>query len=436
MNRSWDRDQAMGFARIRSIGFAALVAVLSASCKPAESPKPRVAADASANSSATKGPATAGPRSALTIRAPDAFYDPPQKLPDRPGMLVRSEPLEGVTLPDGMQGWRILYTTTVDDSTPATAVATVFAPARLPAGQRPVIPWEHGPVGLLQKCMPSLVSDPTVGIPARDRIVPQGWVVVATDYSFVEPNGAHPYLIGEGEARAALDSVRAARQMPELELDSRTVVWGHSEGGHGARWTGTIGPRYAPEVEIAGVAAIAPAADVKNILSLNLAVDKGLGPYLARAYSRFYPDINFEQAVRPEAFEAAKRMADLCAFLPPEDPLKLAAYSEKFYGPALATETNEALATRLEQNTANGRIAAPLVIAQGLVDKIVPPPATDAFVDGRCKAGQPLEYWTAVRSDHESIVAPGSPLEEPLISWTAARFAGEPEAGRCSRKSL
>jgi hypothetical protein len=33
-----------------------------------------------------------------------------------------------MTLPVGMRGSRILYTTTVNDTTPATAVATVFAP--------------------------------------------------------------------------------------------------------------------------------------------------------------------------------------------------------------------------------------------------------------------------------------------------------------------
>ena len=32
-----------------------------------------------------------------------------------------------MTLPKGMQGWRIPYTTTVDDRTPTAAVATVFA---------------------------------------------------------------------------------------------------------------------------------------------------------------------------------------------------------------------------------------------------------------------------------------------------------------------
>ena len=76
---------------------------------------------------------------------------------------MRSEPLKGVTLPAGMQGWRILYATTVDDRTPATAVATVFAPRTLPAGPRPVITWEHGTTGVLQKCRPSLASAPTEG---------------------------------------------------------------------------------------------------------------------------------------------------------------------------------------------------------------------------------------------------------------------------------
>ena len=215
-------------------------------------------------------------------------------------------------LPARMRGWRILYTTSVDDNTPATAVAIVFAPADSSTRPRPVIAWEHGTTGLLQKCMPSLLSVPTKGIPERDRIVLAGWVVVATDYSFAEKGGPHPYLIGEGEARAALDSVRAARQMSELTLDKRMVVWGHSQGGHAALWIGIVGPRYAPDLEILGVAAIAPAANIKNSLAMNVEVDKRFGPYLALSYSRFYPDITFEQALRPEALDAARQIVNLC----------------------------------------------------------------------------------------------------------------------------
>jgi hypothetical protein len=115
---------------------------------------------------------------AITAHAPDAFYDPPREHPGKPGELLRSEPLQDVTLPQGVRGWRILYTTTIDDNTPATAVATVFAPSNAPAGPRPVIMWEHGTTGLLQKCMPSLISAPAMGIPALDHVARAGWVVV------------------------------------------------------------------------------------------------------------------------------------------------------------------------------------------------------------------------------------------------------------------
>jgi pimeloyl-ACP methyl ester carboxylesterase len=372
----------------------------------------------------------------ITVRAPDAFYEPPAHVPSRPGVLLRSELLTEVTLPAGMRGWRLLYTTTVDDRTPATAVATVFAPTEPPAGPRPVIMWAHGTTGVLQKCMPSLVSAPTVGIPALDRIVQAGWVLVATDYAFPDKDGPHSYLIGEGEARSGLDAVRAARQMSALMLDERTIVWGHSQGGHAALWTGIVGPRYAPDVPIVGVAAIAPAANMAHILALNGAVNKRLGPYLALAYSRFYPDITFEQALRPEVRAAGRAMAQLCGFFPPEDPQRLAALAASFDGPALATSTNAALAARLAQNTAAQPIGAPVLIAQGLADTVVLPPATDAYVAERCAAGQRLEYWTFAGLDHGTIVQPGTALDAPLVAWTAERFANTPQASGCARKSF
>src|SRR5262249_44914325 len=205
-----------------------------------------------------------------------------------------------------------------------------FAPTDSSTVPRPVIAWEHATTGLLQKCMPSLLSAASKGIPERNRIVMSGWVVVATDYSFAEKGGPHPYLIGEGEARSALDSVRAARQMSEITLDQRVVVWGYSQGGHAALWTGIVGPRYAPDLEICGVAAIAPAANLENILAMNVEMDKRFGPYLARSYSRFYPDITFEQAVRPEALDAARQIVDLCDFLPPEDSERIEALAATF----------------------------------------------------------------------------------------------------------
>jgi len=415
----------VNIAERRPIGFALLLVLLAgAGCN-----RPK---RAHSEPSTPATPQTG--RASITMLAPDAFYDPPTDLPRKPGTLLRSELLKDLILPAGVRGWRILYVTTVDDNTPATAVAVVFAPSDPPAGPRPVIAWEHATTGLLQKCMPSLLSAASKGIPERDRIVMAGWVVVATDYSFAEKGGPHPYLIGEGEARAALDSVRAARQMSELTLDHRMVVWGYSQGGHAALWTGIVGPRYAPDVEIRGVAAIAPAANIQKILAMNVEMDKRFGPYLARSYSRFYPDILFEQAIRPEALDAARQIVNLCDFLPTEEPERIEALAATFEGPALATSSNKPLQARLEQNAAEGLIEAPVIIAQGLSDIVVPPSATDAYVEERCAAGQRLEYWTFAGRDHLTIIQPGTLLEDLLIKWTTARFANKPQATGCVRQ--
>lgn len=417
----------MNFDGLHPIGFAVLFILLAeAGCNRSK--------QASSEPSATPTRQTLRPT--ITAHAPDAFYDPPSDMPRKPGELLRSESLKEVMLPAGMRGWRILYATSIDDNTPATAVATVFAPTDPPAGPCPVIAWEHATTGLLQKCMPSLLSMTTKGVPWCNRMVMAGWVVVATDYSFAEKGGPHPYLIGEGEARAVLDSVRAARQMPELTLDKRMVIWGYSQGGHAALWSGIVGPRYAPDLEILGVAAIAPPANIEKSLAINVEADKRFGPYLALSYSRFYPDITFEQAIRHEALDAARQIVNLCCFLPPEDQERIAALSATFEGPALATSSNKALQARVEQNTADGLITAPVVIAQGLSDIVVPSSVTDAYVEERCAAGQRLEYWTFAGRDHFTMFQPGTPIEELLIKWTKARFANELQASGCVRKSF
>src|SRR5881275_2969415 len=123
----------MNIAGLRSIGAAVLLVLLAgAGCN-----RPK-----RASSESSAAPTPQGVHASITAHAPDAFYDPPSDVSRQPGALLRSGPLKDVILPAGMRGWRILYATTVDDSTPATAVATVFAPTDPPAGPRPVITWE------------------------------------------------------------------------------------------------------------------------------------------------------------------------------------------------------------------------------------------------------------------------------------------------------
>ena len=51
-----------------------------------------------------------------------------------------------------------------------------------------------------------------------------------------------------------------------MRLGEQTVVWGHSQGGHAALWTGQLAPTSAPELDIAGVAALAPASNLPGLI--------------------------------------------------------------------------------------------------------------------------------------------------------------------------
>jgi uncharacterized membrane protein HdeD (DUF308 family) len=177
---------------------------------------------------------------------PDAFYTPPQAVPAEPGRLIRAEPMkDGV--PAGRKAWRILYTTTDGDEEPRIASGTVLALAKLPDGPRPVLSVAHGTVGIIPRCAPSLSATPfsdDASAPVN-QMVAAGWVAVTTDYVGLGTAGPHGYLVGPDAARNVLDAQRAAGQLDGLDLSPRTVVWGHSQGGHTALWTGTVAPDYA-----------------------------------------------------------------------------------------------------------------------------------------------------------------------------------------------
>ena len=198
----------------------------------------------------------------------DAFYTPPADVPAEPGQLLRAEPFTR-GIPDTATAWRILYTTTRDDGQAAVASGIVMVADDAPPGPRPVIAWAHGTTGFAQPCAPSLLAEPFVAgaLPAEAQLLDRGWALVATDYIGLGTAGPHPYLIGQGEGRSVLDAVRAAHQLEQLDLAEQTVVWGHSQGGHAALWTGILAPTYAPDVEVVGVAAMAPASDPFGLTS-------------------------------------------------------------------------------------------------------------------------------------------------------------------------
>lgn len=363
----------------------------------------------------------------------DAFYDPPAEIPAAPGALLRAEPMSRA-IPTGAQAWRILYTTTRADNEPALASALVVAAASPPAGPRPVIAWTHGTTGVNRSCAPSLLKDPfrAGAMPALDEVLAKGWVLVATDYIGLGTAGPHAYLVGPEAGRAGLDAVRAARQLPDLSLAEQIVVWGHSQGGGAALWTGILAPTYAPDANVIGVAALAPASDLLDLVS-NLEVMKGgmiFASYIIQGFSDTYPDVRFNDYVRPTARILVREMASRCL----AEPAALSSAVESLVIDRSiwsAPPANGPLGARLQENAPSGPILAPLLIGQGLDDDLILPAAQEAYVTARCQAGGQVEYRTYAGADHVGLVAAGSPLVPELLAWTQDRFDGKPASSSC-----
>ncbi|MFD9824274.1 lipase family protein [Streptomyces violascens] len=357
---------------------------------------------------------------------PDAFYRPPPSVPAAPGALLRSEPFTQA-VPKNARAWRILYTTTREDSVPAVASGIVLTARNPPAGLHPVIAWAHGTTGESSSCAPTLLQKPFAAgaLPALDQIIANGWTLVATDYTGLGTAGPHPYLIGQGEARSVLDAVRAARHLAEVHVSHQTVVWGHSQGGHAALWTGQIQPAYAPDVPLAGVAALAPASDLIGLVANLNTVPGGsvFASYVVTAYSQTYPEVSFNRLIRPEAQAQVRGYAGRCLS---EPEMLISIMSSLMSGERIfrGDPTRGTTGARLRQNTPTGYIQAPLLIAQGESDGLILPTVQRAFVQHACQTGDTIDYRTYPGRNHVGVVAPGSPLIPELLRWTQDRANG------------
>jgi pimeloyl-ACP methyl ester carboxylesterase/uncharacterized membrane protein HdeD (DUF308 family) len=362
-----------------------------------------------------------------------SFYTWSGALPDRPGILLRQETTtQG--MPAGSRARRILYTTTGLDGkiTPASGLVVVSSSA--PAGPRPVVLWEHGTTGVAQKCAPSILKDPfTAGAMfSQAQVLAHGWVLVAPDYLGLGASPPHPYLVGIPEARSALDAVRAARQLSSAKLGNQTVVWGHSQGGGAALWTGIEQPSYAPDVPLSGVAALAPASDTVSLAKELEGSKAGMlfASLMVAGYSNAYSDVSFDAYVRASARTPVRALVGRCLSEPATLlSLPTVLSGEDIFGQHL---TSGPLGARLAQNVPSQVTHTPTLIAQGDADSLVLPPVQTAFARKLCQAGEKLEYRTYPGLDHVPLVEPNSPLIPYLLSWTENRFENAPAPDNCS----
>jgi acetyl esterase/lipase len=367
-------------------------------------------------------------RQASTPTQPSAFYKPPAILLEgKPGMIIRSEPLLD-SLPAGARAYRVMYLSTDMNGEPIAVSGTVVAPAEASDAPHPVIAWAHGTTGIFPECGVSHTHDPYQQTPIIDRMIKEGFVVAITDYPGLSTPGIHPYLVGPVEAASVLDAVRAARNL-DVNAGDRFVVWGASQGGHAALWTGQLAPDYAPELTLLGVAASAPATDLPRIIESKLD-DKAGGIFLGyvfRSWSALYPGASLDTIIKPETRQQFEKMVKPCfttpvAFLAVGDILPPSQYL------SVDILKTEPWKTLFEQNTPRGAIKVPILIAHGTADPLIPIDLSEKEAARRCAEGEDVQFARYPGSVHDAR----EDTAVMILGWVMDRFAERSTGSNCA----
>lgn len=205
-----------------------------------------------------------GIASAAQVPAPDPklgdggvspFYTWAGEIPDVPGKMLRTEPLNPVLgLSGAAEQFRILYTSTdgIGGKTPVAVSGAYFLPKGTPpAGGWPLLAWAHGTTGVADVCAPSWTQRSKRDAAYLNAWLQQGYAIVSTDYQGLGTPGLHPYPVVRAQAYSVLDSIRAVlKGFPGIA--NRVVIVGQSQGGAATFAAVGEAPGYAPELHVRG----------------------------------------------------------------------------------------------------------------------------------------------------------------------------------------
>jgi acetyl esterase/lipase len=357
------------------------------------------------------------------------FYETPPGIASlAPGDLIRAEPMDAYLVPGvrlRAHAWRILYRSTGAVGEPTAVSGTLLLPGGSHGARPlPLVAYAIGTHGICDDAAPSrLLStgrDWEAGLMAL--VLGRGCATVITDYQGLGTAGDHAYMVGRALGCNVLDSLRASRQLAPAELpaDGPTAIMGYSEGGTAAAWAAQLQPRYAPELELAGVAAGAAAADVELAgPTLDGSFFSFFLVYGAIGYAAAYPELELEPYLVGDAartIEALRRT----------NIIQAAVRGPRFAHVGELTNPNvlelPSWRKRLRENRL-GTIApsAPVLLHHARNDQIVAFEHSEQLLEDWAALGAEVSlHITRGGFDHISGAVAGAPV---ALDWLAKRLA-------------
>lgn len=344
----------------------------------------------------------------------------------QPGEVVRQEPLDEKVV--GGHGTRILYRTQRADGSDTFSSAVVYTPDQ-PASGKPVVAWAHGTLGMGDHCAPSRTATPASTVPGLAAMMAKGWTVTATDYAGFGTPGIQGYLVGEDESHDVLNSVRAARNL--TGAGPAVAIWGHSQGGNSALFSASDVAMYAPELQLVGTVASAPAAELVPLMTqqAGTVADWVIGPLVSVSWPAANPTLNVNDILTKVGLKTYHQMANQCIL-----PATLEAFIRLKLGQTYFATNLVDVATwksmAEDQSAPFLNPGQPLMVVESKADQVVLPNTTALYIQQACKVGSNISMFWLDNVAHQNIPKQSS---SQAINWMAARFNGTPVSSSCGQ---
>ncbi|HMS88653.1 MAG TPA: lipase family protein [Acidimicrobiales bacterium] len=349
------------------------------------------------------------------------FYAVPDPLPSAPhGTLLRYEVVTPTVAP-GATTYRILYLSESVAGDPIAVSGTALVPDA-PAGAegRRLLTIAHGTTGIADECAPS--KEPGSELLLMGGPVEAGWLVAMSDYEGLGTPGRHPYLVGPSEGRGVIDAILAARSLPNADAGDQLAIAGYSQGGHGALWANEVSADWAPELEVVGTFAGAPATELDVIMAAapNLPGLSGFAFMMIAGMHEAYPDSDLSTLLTDAGVDALDTVDTGCV------REVMGGFATTQEGPLIRPDgpaSTEWKQLAIDNNPGNVATEEPILIIHSDTDQVVPATLSALLHNRLCGLGQAVERRVVSRGGH---VEAAPPAFVDGLAWLTDRFGGEP----------
>ncbi|HVJ89899.1 MAG TPA: alpha/beta fold hydrolase, partial [Labilithrix sp.] len=381
---------------------------------------------------------------------------------------------KGKPLTSGARTYKVVYRTTRGDAagSPGYSSAIVYVPTVQRAEKLPIVVAGRGSRGQAARCAVSKLSPELVWINEDANsltytLVGQGYAVMYPDLAgYANFGAANNPISGYAEindvGRSTLDGSRAMKELYP-QLDDKTVLVGHSQGGHSALAALALAESYGVQGTIAGLALYAPLWMSQRlwaaILDPALAHDRDLtiADYTTPSVvSIWYHYTHAElldgpgegiKLFKPEKREIVQKFVNESCWHEPELIKNNAKFVYEYFEDSFTSAVGAAAAGLAECNgnaTCDKWIArykadrpnltgaaaqAPLLLLYGSDDETIPDDRMQCALDRLKEDRTNLTVCYEQGADHSTVI---NATAEHVADWIASLTLGSPAPSSCA----